>query len=302
VLFGRQIGAVAPRLGHVQGVKLLIPPLPAGIPAISEYEGLLRSSGFAAVERSSERFLATHRSVVRPYGRKWVSDPLHQWSRQWEYPFTLSRIAAELDHRRGSEPVRILDAGSGVTFLPFLVAETFPHASVCCCDWDSSLASIFAAINNRQGARAEFVEADLHELPFEPAEFDVVYSISVLEHTDRRPAIVDEFHRVLKPGGKLIVTFDLPVRPEEDDEGVRDMLSALAEKFDADQGDGEFDLLTDRSPEDGLTTSYAATLDRRLLPWRHPLLYRLSCLLSGHGWVPWPPAMTVACLSMTKTT
>nr|AGS49681.1 hypothetical protein [uncultured bacterium esnapd14] len=270
-------------------------PLPAGIPSINEYQRLLGSPEFEAVERYSDGFLAAHRTAIGPYSRKWVADPLHQWSRQWEYPFTLSRITAELAHRPAGEPVRILDAGSGVTFLPFLLAESFPQATLCCCDWDSSLGTIFGAIGEGRSARVEFVAADLHELPFAPAEFDLVYSISVLEHTDRRPAIVHEFHRVLKPGGKLILTFDLPAEPSADD-GTADMLSALAESFD-----GDTDPLRDWASADRLTTSYAATLDRRLLPWRHPLLYRLSCLLSGHGWVRWPPAMTVACLSLTRT-
>lgn len=281
-------------------MKVVIPPLPAGIPSVAEYEQLLRSSGFAAVERYSDGFLATHRSAVRPYSRKWVSDPLHQWSRQWEYPFTLSRISADLAGRPSDEPVRILDAGSGVTFLPFLLAETFPNVTVCCCDWDSSLAPVFAAINQDAPSRVDFVTADLHELPFESAEFDLVYSISVLEHTDRRPAIIDEFHRVLKPGKRLVLTFDLPGHPGEGADDIKDLLSALAERFHDDGKDSEPDPLRDWASGDRLTTSYAAGLDRRLLPWRHPLLYRMACLLSGHGWVRWPPEMTVACLSMIR--
>lgn len=275
---------------------MLIPPLPAGIPSIAEYEQLLRSPGFASVEQYSDSFLATHRSAVRPYSRKWVSDPLHQWSRQWEYPFALSRISADLAHQSSEEPVRILDAGSGVTFLPFLLAETFPNATVYCCDWDASLAPIFAAINQDGPSRVEFVAADLHELPFESAEFDLIYSISVLEHTDRYPAIVDEFHRVLKPGQRLVLTFDLPARPEAGADDIKDLLSALATRFHG----GEQDPLREWASGDRLTTSYAAGLDRRLLPWRHPLLYRMACLLSGHGWVRWPPDITVACVSMIR--
>ncbi|GIH03438.1 hypothetical protein Rhe02_15050 [Rhizocola hellebori] len=278
----------------------MIPRLLAGIPSIADYEQLLRSTGFAEVERYSDGFLATHRSALSPYSRKWVSDPLHQWSRQWEYPFTLSRISTELEHKSSDQPVRILDAGSGVTFLPFLLTETFPNATVCCCDWDSSLTPIFDAINKVAPSRVEFVTADLHELPFEPAEFDLVYSVSVLEHTDRHPVIVDEFHRVLKPNGRLVLTVDLPAAPGEAHD-TNDLLSALAKKFHDDSVDGDTDPLRDWATQDRLTTTYAAGLDRRLLPWRHPFLYRLSCLLSGHGWVQWPPAMTFTCMSMIRT-
>jgi SAM-dependent methyltransferase len=274
----------------------MIPSLAAGIPSIADYKQLLRSTGFAEVERYSDGFLAKHRSALAPYSRKWVSDPLHQWSRQWEYPFTLSRISAELGPIKPGEPARILDAGSGVTFLPFLLAETFPNATVSCCDWDSSLAPIFDAINAKAPSRVEFRTADLHELPYEPAEFDLVYCVSVLEHTDRYPAIVDEFHRVLRPCGRLVVTVDLSASPGDAD-GIHELLAALGKKF----RDDDMDPLRHWASGDRLTTTYAAGLDRRLLPWRHPLLHRLACLLSGHGWVQWPPPMTVACMSMIRT-
>ncbi|MYW94294.1 class I SAM-dependent methyltransferase [Amycolatopsis rubida] len=263
---------------------MLIPPLPAGIPAVAGYERLLRSEAFAVVERYSDRFLARHWTALRPYRRKWVPDPLHQWSRQWEYPFVVSRMP--------DRPARVLDAGSGVTFLPFLIAETAPDADVWCCDQDASLASVFDAVDGP----IRFTVADLHELPYESGSFDVVCCVSVLEHTDRQEEIVAEFHRVLRPGGRLILTADLPPDPPLVDEAVQ-VLSVLAAGFSDDDG---ADVAADLALPDRLTTSYAAKLDRRLLPWRHPLLYRLGCLATGQGLAPFPPPITVACLSLTK--
>jgi SAM-dependent methyltransferase len=53
----------------------------------------------------------------------------------------------------------------------------------------------------------EFVQADLEvddKLPFSDNTFDVVYTKSVVEHFYYPEKIFTEFHRVLKPGGKLI--------------------------------------------------------------------------------------------------
>lgn len=44
------------------------------------------------------------------------------------------------------------------------------------------------------------------QLPFESASFDVVTLLAVLEHIEHEQAILQEIHRVLKPGGKLILT------------------------------------------------------------------------------------------------
>ncbi|BAU11722.1 type 11 methyltransferase [Leptolyngbya sp. NIES-3755] len=44
------------------------------------------------------------------------------------------------------------------------------------------------------------------ELPFADASFDVVTMLAVLEHIEHEQAILQEIHRVLKPGGKLVLT------------------------------------------------------------------------------------------------
>ncbi len=47
--------------------------------------------------------------------------------------------------------------------------------------------------------------ADIHELPFKKAEFDVVYAANILEHSVAPFVALVEWRRVLKPRGKLIV-------------------------------------------------------------------------------------------------
>ena len=51
------------------------------------------------------------------------------------------------------------------------------------------------------------VQVDLRRrLPFEAASFDIVCLQEVVEYLDHIPAVLDEIHRVLRPGGVLILT------------------------------------------------------------------------------------------------
>lgn len=47
---------------------------------------------------------------------------------------------------------------------------------------------------------------DAHALPFTDASFPVVLCTEVLEHCTAPHTVLDEFYRVLKPGGRLILT------------------------------------------------------------------------------------------------
>jgi SAM-dependent methyltransferase len=52
----------------------------------------------------------------------------------------------------------------------------------------------------------EFAVADLcGPLPFDDGAFDLVYANFVVEHLERPPAAFAEWHRVLRPGGSVIV-------------------------------------------------------------------------------------------------
>lgn len=50
-----------------------------------------------------------------------------------------------------------------------------------------------------------FLSGDAERLPFPDNAFDAVYSVGVLHHTPHFDRAIDEIHRVLKPGGTLIL-------------------------------------------------------------------------------------------------
>ena len=57
----------------------------------------------------------------------------------------------------------------------------------------------------QEGLAGRFVESSIVRLPFDDASFDLVYSNGVIHHLPETEAVVQEFRRVLRPGGTAIV-------------------------------------------------------------------------------------------------
>jgi SAM-dependent methyltransferase len=101
------------------------------------------------------------------------------------------RIAAHL--RPGD---RLLDAGCG-RYLRFC-REFSPAAWVVGVDLDH-------AFDTENGSAPFAVRADVGALPFPAGHFDIIISRSVIEHLDDPPRVFREFHRVLRPGGRIVL-------------------------------------------------------------------------------------------------
>jgi SAM-dependent methyltransferase len=51
------------------------------------------------------------------------------------------------------------------------------------------------------------IVCDIHDLPFNDNSVDVVLNITVLEHVSSPQKVIDEIHRVLKPGGMIFTAY-----------------------------------------------------------------------------------------------
>jgi SAM-dependent methyltransferase len=240
---------------------------------------------------------------MQKYGRHWGLDPFKLWSRRWEYPFAASRLIQFAEMNPG-KPLSILDAGSGVTYFPYYVCEQIPQANFVCCDYNSSYAPMFDDINQARGTqhRVRFMTAALQELPIDEDSLDAICCISVLEHTDNYEQIVDEFVRVLRPGGLLVLTFDLSLdgRFTLRRDAAERLLEALAERFVLEDGferSVELDRMKQRNI---LSTDHVRATEPQLLPWTKPvaLAKAVQDLFKGYGWTGGFRSRTVFCLDV----
>lgn len=184
---------------------------------------------FAMLETQQRAFLAQEGKFRSP-GYPWPRDPLHTWSRAWEYPFVFHRLRQWRRQWQGSVPPHVADIGSGVTFFPFVIAGL--DCRVTCCDTDRACAGDLeraAALCTPAAGAVQFRLATPAALPFADAEADAVYCISVLEHVPEFERTVREMARIVRPGGPVLLTVDLDLsgRGELSERRHRDLLACV---------------------------------------------------------------------------
>lgn len=134
---------------------------------------------------TSERLVPGTQTSVRQY--------LMYLRHRFAYRYAIDNIAAES---------RVLEVGFGEGYG---TAELAQHAAqVVGLDVD---AESVAHANSKYGtANCAFRQYDGNRIPFEDGEFDAAVSFQVLEHIRDDGAFVAEIARVLKPGGRLMLT------------------------------------------------------------------------------------------------
>ena len=188
----------------------------SGLAAVSDLRSVEWRELFSTLEREQLRFLE-HEPLFRSAEYTWPRDPLHEWSRCWEYPYTyyhLRGFAQVLS--TGRRPIAV-DVGCGVTFLPYALASL--GYDVICADTDPicgrDIAKATKLVPHAPG-NVSFRGIMRQELPIAEGEADVVVCISVLEHIPDCVATVREIARILAPGGLLVLTMDIDL---ENDRG-----------------------------------------------------------------------------------
>ena len=145
---------------------------------------------------------------------------LYCWSRQWEYPWAV--LNADL-----FPGLVILDAGCGASpLLPYL-AWNWKNLSLYGVDIGEDpkahiplklkLLKVLGYVQAEGyhpalDTRIHFRQECLSKMSFNDGFFDRVFCISVLEHIpiEIQSRAIQEMSRVLKPGGRLVITLDLP--------------------------------------------------------------------------------------------
>ncbi|MEO1368734.1 MAG: methyltransferase domain-containing protein, partial [Acidobacteriota bacterium] len=102
----------------------------------------------------------------------------------------------------GPAPRRVLDVGCGLGAGTALIAGAFPGADVL----GVNLSRRQVEHARRRYPEAEFRAMDATRLDLPDAAFDVVFSVEAAFHFDTRRTFLREAHRVLRPGGCVVLS------------------------------------------------------------------------------------------------
>ncbi len=180
-----------------------------------------------------QRLFLQQQNAFRSKEYKWGLDALHWWSRIWEYPYMFSNIRSLLESLPLNQ-ANVLDFGSGVTFFSFLISEL--GCQLTCVDNDpiciDDINKAIKYFNRTKTMKA--VLAEDYTIPLESKSYDIIYSVSVIEHIPEFEKTVYELHRLLKKDGYLILTFDVCLKGNAaiSKERYDQLIRVLMEKFD----------------------------------------------------------------------
>lgn len=104
------------------------------------------------------------------------------------------------------KPTRLLDVASGTGDLALEIQDSCPDCEVIASDFCAEM-----LVHAASRGIAKTIVADALKLPFRDGEFDVVTVAFGLRNMADYPAALREMHRIIKPGGRLLILdFSLP--------------------------------------------------------------------------------------------
>lgn len=125
----------------------------------------------------------------------------------FEYDLPIMRSFLTVDKvtsRIPDQEVSILDWGCGYGDMAYILKNRRPRANITC--YDVHDAPSRRVLLERSGL-PYIVASHEVELPFKDCSFDYALAIGVLEHVPNESGSLEELHRVLKPGGQLLLFF-----------------------------------------------------------------------------------------------
>ncbi|WGE90007.1 class I SAM-dependent methyltransferase [Actinobacillus arthritidis] len=99
-------------------------------------------------------------------------------------------------------PLKILDIGTGPGFFAILMAQAGHQVTAI----DATVNMLQKAQANAEQANVEitFVQGDVHQLPFDNEQFDLIVTRNVTWNLNAPEQAYQDWYRVLKTGGRLI--------------------------------------------------------------------------------------------------
>ena len=115
---------------------------------------------------------------------------------------THDKMIAALEIESGD---RVLDAGCGTGRFMFRLLQENEDLNVVGLDISDQMLNHARENGKVFGDRLELVQADSEHIPFDDNSFDAITCIHSFHHYPNQGLCLREFHRVLRPGGQLLV-------------------------------------------------------------------------------------------------
>lgn len=142
-----------------------------------------------------------------------IFEPETKGVRTWEYGMIMKEF-------KNLKKLKILDVGTGGSLMPEYLASL--GAKVTSVDLEKRMES-----KKSQERGIKFVATDMTKMPFKDNSFDVVMSVSAIEHLDNKKDFweatekaLKEMKRVTKIGGKIYLTTDAYLENQKTDNWV----------------------------------------------------------------------------------
>ena len=123
-----------------------------------------------------------------------IEEPHHQWQ------VTDAKLQPELVDKK------VMEVGCGRGYFYIRLSEKYPQAEVWGVDFSEVAITTAERRAEMRGSRARFRTDDSEALSFEDRSFDYVISCECLEHVLHPVKMASEIYRVLRPGGRFILT------------------------------------------------------------------------------------------------
>ena len=134
-------------------------------------------------------------------------------SKQWEYPFAIDKIKI-YSKQNERKKLKIVDIGGGGGLLSPYLSKLGYDTTVYDLNytWDHNgdpeiTEKLRLRWAEENGLKMEY--GSIFNIPAEDETFDIITCISVVEHVQEKKYAFNEMLRVLKPGGILVLTYDL---------------------------------------------------------------------------------------------
>jgi SAM-dependent methyltransferase len=140
-----------------------------------------------------------HNVAADTYDSKWGIDFGEVGQSQ-----VLGKLRKLLGHELDDGYDRSLEIGAGTGYfsLNLLQAGLVSHAT--CTDISPGMVSTLSANAKRLGLEVRAARAEAESLPFADGSFDLLLGHAVLHHLPNLRRAFAEFHRVLRPGGRIV--------------------------------------------------------------------------------------------------